>query len=290
MYCEKCGNEITNDDQFCGVCGIPLKNIQKSKKNKRIDKDFNFIIRIVIIFVILGLFGSYGGNKATEYNDKGIEYADKTDNYEDAINSFKQASENYTDDESKTISLINLALTYEADENNEMALKTYEEALQYAKDESYSYFIIKGGIYELKHNYNLALQSYNKAYNINPDEYQINSILGVYYSDMDEIGHKDYNKSLKYSKRAYELEPASDLSKENLAVAYYLLENYDKALSLFLETNYKEKGLNNYWLGLIYVMKEDDVHAKYYFKKASDMGIDLEPEIRDYLNNNYIDY
>ena len=287
MYCEKCGSEITNEDKFCGFCGAPANNNQKSKKNKRIDRDFNFIIRIVIVLIIFGFLGSYSDNNVNEYNDKGIEYADKTDNYEVAINSFKQASENYTNDKDKTISLINLALTYEADENNEMALKTYEEALQYAKDESYSYFIIKGGIYELKHNYNFALQNYNKAYNINPDEYQINSILGIYYIDTNEEGHEDYSKALKYSKKAYDLNPTSDTSKENLAVVYYFLEDYDKALSLFLETNYKEKGANNYWLGLIYIMKEDDVKAKYYLKKSSALGTDLEPEIIDYLNNNY---
>ena len=64
MFCEKCGNKIADDNRFCNSCGIPVENIQKSKKNKRIDKDFNFIISIVIIFVILGLFGSYGDTKA----------------------------------------------------------------------------------------------------------------------------------------------------------------------------------------------------------------------------------
>ena len=101
---------------------------------------------------------------------------------------------------------------------------------------------------------------------------------------MNDEGHTDYNKALKYLKNAKINNPDSEILKENLAITYFFLEEYDIALNLFFEIDYNTKNYLNYWIGLCYFGKEDYLRAKIYLQQAVDSGMDVEQEIIDFLN------
>ncbi|MDD6251924.1 MAG: zinc-ribbon domain-containing protein [Oscillospiraceae bacterium] len=68
MYCKKCGNELTESEQFCGKCGANAKeSINKSEKNAKesintSDKKGSMKCLPAFILGLIGsIFGIFGG-------------------------------------------------------------------------------------------------------------------------------------------------------------------------------------------------------------------------------------
>ena len=51
MKCNKCGNEIKEEEQFCGKCGNKINPTNNSGKLK--NKSSLLVLLIVIIFVVI---------------------------------------------------------------------------------------------------------------------------------------------------------------------------------------------------------------------------------------------
>ena len=52
MYCKKCGNEISDGNQFCVKCGNKIKNIE-NREPKELKIKLNHLIIIIIVIAIL---------------------------------------------------------------------------------------------------------------------------------------------------------------------------------------------------------------------------------------------
>ncbi len=297
MYCKNCGVKSNEGQKFCTGCGNLFSHTINpeakhttehfSKKHKKTSWDFGRIIGIVIVIglISIGAYNSQDDEVVTQ-NNNAIANFDSGNNNQ-AIASLQEASQSAVSTENKINTLKNLAYVYSTDDKNVLALSTFKEAFALTTKDSYNYYLIAGEIALLENKPNSALIAYNKAYEKGPNEFQINNALTAFYLDLEDNApeYVDYKKAVQYAERAAQL---SDLQmiKENLAVAYYFNEQYDKAISTFLALKVQTKPYINYLLGLSYAAKKDFVNAKFYLNKAITGGQEVPQEVTDYINSN----
>ena len=134
---------------------------------------------------------------------------------------------------------------------------------------------------------NAAYISYNKAYELRPNHFQINNSLSLFYLDLDEIApyYVDYPKALKHAQKAYDVvtTDVKNIAKQNLAIAHLFNENYSQTIFLLSSFDFNKEPYLTYWIGSAYAAQEDEVNARFYWQKAADAGIEMEPEIYDFL-------
>ncbi len=298
MFCKNCGNNIKDNQKFCTSCGIPfssISNIPKTVTPSIISHKKSFLSagKIITIFVVLimigvGIYNSLDKESVTKNNDAMTSF--NSGDTKGAINQFQQATQNAVTNDTKMDTLINLGYVYSTELQYEKAQQSFKEALGYAKVGSFKYFLISGEIALLSGNPNSAQINYNKAYELNSNDFQINNALAVFYLDLEEVAtdYVDYPRALQYAKKAYELSEINfkNIAKQNLAIAYYFNENYDQTISLLSQYDFNKFPYAALWLGLAYVNKEDHINAKIYLQKAVNGGAEVPQEINDYLNSN----
>jgi len=205
-----------------------------------------------------------------------------------AINQLQQASQDAITNSTKMITKINLAYVYSSEGKNELALATFKEALPLASEGSLDYYLISGEIALLEGKPNAALIAYNKAYEKNPNDFQINNALNLFYLDIadERPQYSDVAKALGYAIKANQIQ-LSDITKQNLAIAYHLNENYKQSIALLSSiSNVASQPYLAYWLGLSYAGDNQPTNAKYYLRIAINGGVDVPQEVYDYINNN----
>jgi len=296
MFCEKCGNQLTAGEKFCASCGAQVLTEQSSKQYGNLEKEPQRrnvwkIISWVIVVLAIGGFSVYSrlDNQSVEQNNKALESFD-SGNSDDAIKMFEIAKETATSNENKLNSLKNLGYVYSSEydeKSKELALSTFKEALELTTANSFDYYLVSAEIALLEGKPTAALLAYNKAYELNPKDFQINNALALFYLDIEDIAseHSDYVKGLTYAKKAFEYDTEKlENTKQNLAIAYFFNENYDKAIELLQTTDFVQQPNVHLWLGLSYAGKGDRERAVYHFQTAMNSGLDLPQEIKDYLN------
>jgi tetratricopeptide (TPR) repeat protein len=297
MNCQKCNKEITSESKFCKYCGakneqIPTTqplNTSNAINNKTNKKSFDFRILGWVIFIIFIIIGAYYGSaddKAKENNQKALNILETSENKQDAITSLTEASQTISDTDDKITIIKNLAYAYIADNQKDNAISKFNEALALCEKYSFDYFLISGEIASLSGRLGDALAYYNKAHDIESENGQINTALCLFYSGNDDPNeiYVDYNKAVPFCQKAYEVNSDSEIAKENLALCYIYLKEFNKAISLLRTTSLDKKAINNYYLGLAYLGINDKVNAKIYFGKAISMGAEVEPEIYNFIN------
>lgn len=301
MFCKNCGKESRENQKFCTSCGTKFSSINEEKKEAPEVKPLKSFSksksswgagRIITILVVLAMIGIGAYNSLDEdsitKNNEGLSSFD-SGNSQTAINQLQQAKQDAVSNENKINTLKNLAYVYTSEEQNELSLSTFKEALALTKINSFDYYLISGEIALLEYKPNSAILSFNKAYELNPTDYQINNTLALFYIDLEEIApqYVDYPKALAYAKKAYEYDTEkSEIGKQNLAIAYYFNENFDQTISLLSTSNLTQHPYAAYWLGLAYLSKEDHSNARLYLQKAINGGAEVPQEIIDYLNSN----
>ena len=292
MFCTKCGNQINEGQRFCTSCGIPVKGTEgsfnseiKQKATKiKVPWTFGRVLKYIIItVVVVGLIcaklilGSIGvmDNEAVTSNDSGLNALEKGD-YSGAAEHLENASDSAVSASVKMTTLTNLGYVYSSDGKPTEALKSFKEALTYSTVNSADYYLISGEIALLEANPQKALQNYTSAYNLKPEDFQINNALNLFYLDMNDAypTYSDSKKALGYALKAYQVTPQETKSTatENLAIAYYLNEEYEKAISYFKQTVTSQPYIQ-LWLGMSYYSLEDFATAKPYLQRASDAGV-----------------
>ncbi len=300
MFCKNCGKELDENQKFCTGCGTKFSGINKEEKEvpkvkfKPVSENKSWwntrrIITILVVLVMVGV-GVYNSldEDSIIKNNEGLSSFDSGDS-QTAINQLQKAKHSAVSNENKINTLKNLAYVYTTEGRNEQALSTFKEALNLTKINSFDYYLISGEIALLEYKPNSAILSFNKAYELSPTDYQINNTLALFYIDLEEIApqYVDYPKALAYAKKAYEYDPEKlEVSKQNLAIAYYFNENYDKTISLLSTTNLTQHPYAALWLGLAYLGQEDHINARINFQKSINGGAEVPQEIIDYLNSN----
>ena len=303
MFCKNCGKESSGNQKFCTTCGnafsVNQDNIKIPSKPKRslMPKGKGTTGRIiktaiVVIFVggliFLNVITSID-NTAVDKNNDALSSFDSGDSKQ-AISQLQQASNDAITNDTKLNTLKNLGYIHSSEGQNEQALQSFKEALTYASEGSFDYFMVSGEIAMIEGKPNAALLSYNKAYDLRPNDFQINNALNLFYLDLSEVApyYSDYVKSLQYAQKAHDVSEdlVKNTARQNLGIAHFFNENYDQAISYFSYTDLNKEPYMAYWLGWAYTAKEDKTNAKFYFQKAVDAGIEIEQEAYDYLYSN----
>ncbi len=301
MFCKNCGTESDGTKKFCTNCGTAFSVTQTTPPppvRPPIPKEpwtTGRIIKTVAVVVIVGglilvkiIFGAINSvdNTAVETNNKALD-AYNSGNSDQAISQFQQASQDAITSTNKINSLKNLAYAYSHEGKDDLALNTFKEALALTTTDSVDYFLISGEIAELEGKYNAALISYNKAYAKDSEDFQVNNSLALFYMDLQDAHpqYTDYTKALSSAQKANQLQN-DNVSKKNLALAYYFNENYSQTISLLKSLDISREPVYAYFLGLSYAQKEDPVNAKIYLRQAIAGGMEVPQEVYDYINNN----
>ena len=277
MYCKNCGKESIIGKKFCTNCGtaFSIDNVHSesteqpkstvSNAEKKINKD-SIIKAVVILLIVGGIVYSNINSSSIDKNNTALLSFDSGDS-NTAISQFKEASQDAVGNDTKMNILKNLAYVYFSESKDDLSLNTFKEALSLAQEGSFDYYLISGEIALAENKPNSALLSYNKAYQLNPESYQINNSLNLFYIDIEGAYPElsDYPKALTYALKAYSLDK-SETAKENLAIAYFFNQNFDQTISLMLTLDLPKKPYAYLWIGWSYAGKGDVSNAKLYFK------------------------
>jgi tetratricopeptide (TPR) repeat protein len=306
MFCKNCGTKSDGTKKFCTNCGTAFSAAAATataaprpaavrppmpKEKWTTGRIIKTVLAVVFVGGLILLKFGWGAinsidNSAVEKNNQALD-AYNSGNSEQAIAQFQQASQDAVTNTNKINSLKNLAYAYSTEGKDDLALSTFKEALALASADSVDYFLISGEIAELEVKPNAALIAYNKAYAKEPDNFQVNNSLSLFYLDLYDAHpqYSDYVKALSYAQKANQTQN-DNISKKNLAIAYYFNENYTQTISLLRSVDISKEPTYAYYLGLAYANTDDTVNAKFYLRQAIAGGMTVPQEVKDYINNN----
>lgn len=294
MFCRTCGKESGGAKKFCTNCGtafLELKKVQDSNIQQKSSWSAKKVLKVAGVLCVIGVIvysniQDSAENSAVDLNNAAVS-AFNLGHKNQVIDEFQKASEAASTSETKVITLINLAYAYSAQENETLALTTFKQAQKESSIDSADYYLIAGEIAELEGKPNAAFIAYTKAYEKDPSDYQINNSLALFHLDLYDVHpqYSDYDKALKYAQKANQLSD-NNVSKKNLALAYYFSENYSQTISILTSIDLSASPIYYYYLGLAYIGKDDVLNAKLYFRRAVTGGIELPQDVKDYLDSN----
>lgn len=324
MFCTNCGNKINEGVKFCTYCGhsagdlkaqpVVIKSSEQHKlfqdNNKSntsgplgynppipsqgttnsfgsIAKKINTSKAIQIIFVLaLVGYGIYSNldKSSIDTNNTAITAYD-TGNTQQAISQFQQASNDAVTNDTKISTLKNLAYVYSSENKDDLALSTFKQALALTSPGSFDYYLISGEVDDYESNADAAKIDFEKAYKINPNDFQINNALALFDLDLDSKHPKlqDYKMALVYAQKASGLS-SLEIAKQNLGLAYFFNDNYTQAISILSNITLDKNTYTAYWLGLSYAGNDDTINAKLYLQTAINNGVKVPQNVKDYIS------
>lgn len=286
MFCTQCGEKLSEDQKSCQSCGAPVITSTPKQMPGKVTSPWTLgrlskyaIISVIAISIITArlFMGGMGlmDNDAVHSNDNGLK-AMETGDFAGAAGHLENAADSAASAPVKMTTLTNLGYVYASDGKNVAALQSFKEALTYATENSSDYYLISGEINLLEGSPEEALQNYLEANKVLPDDFQINNALNLFYLDMNDEypNYSDVKKALGYAMKAYQVTPneTKSTARENLAIAYYINEDYITAISYFKESEQNQPYIQ-LWLGMSYYALEDYTTAEPYLQKASDAGL-----------------
>ena len=287
MTCTNCGKALNKQKKGCLNCG---KNVasQFSPENNQVSVKNRFSKIIKYIFIGLFIFGTVSSvvdQPTIDNNNEGLNSLNSGD-FDSAIISLEKAIDTAFSKENKRDTRLNLAYAYLNNLMPEKALSAFNDSLEYADKDSFKYYLISAEIALLEYDAELTLQNLNKAYEIQPDDFQVNNALNLFYLDLADVFPEFYDplKALKHAKKANIAvdDSIKNIAVHNLAIAHYFNEEYDDAILMFLEDTTDSPYLYN-WLGLAYFGAGEFENSKFYFEKALAAGVPINTEIYNQL-------
>lgn len=174
--------------------------------------------------------------------------------------------------------LIEKGYVYYNNERYSKALEVFNEALQYAEEQSFEYYLISAEIALLNDNATAALLAYEQAYEIEPRSIDINSNLAYFYSGYEEstLEYLDYEKALFYNLKVYRLLGVENGSEElNVAISYFYLDKPNKVIELLEDFDFEEYPYAAVWIAGAYYYLDNTVEMLRYIEIAEDNGAEV---------------
>ncbi|RIA86375.1 hypothetical protein C1645_740892 [Glomus cerebriforme] len=151
----------------------------------------------------------------------------------------------------------------------EKAINNLEISMNY-KAKIKNLYILLGNCYEKQKDYSNTLKILDKLLNINKEDSLILCYYGEILSNM-----KRYNEAILYFTKANIINPENVHNLNKRAIAYFICQEYDKAL-LDLEESIQLVPYNNiayYYKWLIYYVMENNNNATVAFEKCTELDV-----------------
>ena len=257
-----------------------------TKKRKIITITISFFIFVGIVY-----FGYY--SYISSKHSEGVRMADQglalvlDGDYEGAKKVLNSALDlvNKEDNISKSRIYKNFAFLYESMGETDLVADSYLKAKALFDENDSEYYSFLAQVNLLERDLNSAVSNFKKAIEIDGNNFDANNNLGLLYLGELIYGvEPNFEMALPYNKKTVDIEK-TPTTIETLAVNYYLLKKYDKALPLFIELSLlrKNDGFSNEFIGLIYFNKRDFLPAKIFLSKAIDFDPSLKTEEIDLI-------
>ena len=169
-----------------------------------------------------------------------------------AISKFKQALDvGNPSNETKIAILRNIAICYYENDQIDSSIYFSKQALSLCKKESYEYYINEADIDLLEKRIDRAIKNLKRARRINPEELEVNNVLGLIFIGEYGDEYVEYERALYYNEKAFQVSSGRP-TKTVLARNYYYLKRYEEAEKLFTELHEKHPDLLDYqyWVGI----------------------------------------
>jgi tetratricopeptide (TPR) repeat protein len=163
-----------------------------------------------------------------------------------------------------------LSSIYEDAQKYDKAAGACQRSLEYIDSGTELYYAVSGMKDLFENNIEKAASSFEACLANYPDNFASNSYLGSIFFGNFGDEYIDYERALKYHNKAYTLNSYDVDNAFRLGVNYFLLEQYDRALEIFKESNSKapKDGWVCYYLGLTYNMLGKKDEGNRYIEKA----------------------
>jgi len=305
MFCKNCGTKSDGMKKFCTNCGTAFSDATAPaitaathvirpplpKERWTTGRVIKTILAVVFVGGLILLKFGWGAissidKTAVDKNNAAQESWEAGGDPNQAISQLQQASQDAVTNSTKMTTKINLAYIYSSEGQTDLALAAFREALPLASADSIDYYLISGEIALLEGKPNAALIAYNKGYAKDQNDFRINNALNLFYLDIanERPQYSDVVKALAYALKTDQVQP-SDITKQNLGIAYHLNKKYKLAISTLSPlNNIAGQPYLAYWLGLAYAGDEQPTNAKYYLRIAIDGGVPVPQEVTDYVN------
>lgn len=147
----------------------------------------------------------------------------------------------------------NISIAFSELEMGDSAIKYSQLAAGTYPKKSYEYLINSAETLLSQGKVKDALDLFNRALKIRPDEMEVNNNLGLIF--LGEYGEEYENPelALRYNKKAYEVSP-DNTTQYVLGKNYFVLENYKEAENIFEALHQRNPERNSYILSL-YIVK-----------------------------------
>ncbi len=241
---------------------------------------FGFMPTLLFILILRASIAEafYSLTVPIDYNNQGIEYINegKLDKAEESFQNTIQSIDSKNNKE-KVTAYINLATTYQNKGDIESAKDNYKEALVYLTKEDAQYYGIHGIISLFDSNLDEAIEFFDKAIQIDAQNYTANNYLGLIYLGNFNPQYANPKKALNYNIIIYKKDTNDSIATQNLALNLFQLQQFTESLPLFedLYTSMPNNALVQYYLGLNYYYLKDFEQATPLLKSA----VELEPNL-----------
>ena len=142
-----------------------------------------------------------------------------------------------------------------------------QAAKKYPKEKLFHGWL--GVLYRTDGKHDEALEEFNKALELDPNNGEVHNALGYLYADM-----RNFEKSIEHFKKYVYLNPGDANPLDSLAEAYFLMGRLDEAIAKYKEVlevkpDFSEVSLK---IGYIYALKEDYPEAMKWVDKEIAMA------------------
>jgi tetratricopeptide (TPR) repeat protein len=160
----------------------------------------------------------------------------------------------------------------------QQASRALAHAVDFAQDGTPEFHVLKARQALLADDLNATEQELQQALKLNPNHLDALSASSRFYMGLDNGGAPDYATALPFSRKLFALNAAYDGARENLALNYYSLGDYQTALDLLAEELQIHPRNAQAWFytGLIYNQLDRPDTAFMYMERA----IAINPALR----------
>ncbi|UCD55949.1 MAG: tetratricopeptide repeat protein [Candidatus Hydrogenedentota bacterium] len=261
---------------------LSYRGVRLLQETKPVRSVLLFIALPVVFYSLmfgLGFAAEAAKPGAVEYNRQALTlmYEGK---FAEAEELYNLAIKDLNPDERENAGAVyaNLALMHRFAGDTDKAIENYEKSRSFCEPDSAGYHSTTGRINILRGDIGAAIGDFERALEIDPDDFDAHNSLGLIFLGEFDEDRTDYKRALIHNERTYAFD-GDTTAAQNLAINYFALGRYSEAQPLFesVDEAFAQNAIAKYYLGLVHYYGGNVAEAKAYLQAA----VALNPSLHD---------